>query len=178
MTDLLMEFLSKPLVIGLMIGLALALALWLRGSTKLARNEAQADEKARNLQVEIERLKQHLHTQMEITAKGNEGIRSELHERTKEVENLKATLNALQSKPGRAELRALHLFEKAVRIMNARAPGFAPVWEGAISEAEVQVKKEESGLLSWIRRPFHMNKARLGVMKPAESLEDEELQRD
>ncbi len=171
MKDALMEFLARPLVTGLIIGLVLALVVWLRGSLKVARCNALANQKARKLQVEIDRLKQHLHTQMEITAKGNEGVRSELTERTKEVENLKATLSALQSKPGRAELRALHIFEKAVRRMNKRAPGFAASWENAIAEAEVEVKKEESGVLSWIRRPFHLDKSRLGVVEQVEQVE-------
>ena len=171
MKDTLMEFLARPLITGLAIGLVLALVVWLRGVLKIARCNAQASQKAHKLQVEIDRLKQHLHTQMEITAKGHEGLRSELSERTKAVENLKASLSALQNKPGRAELRALHVFEKAVRRMNAQAPGFAASWENAITEAEDEVKKEESGVLTWIRRPFHLDKSRLGVVEQVEQLE-------
>ena len=172
MKDALLEFLSRPLVIGLMIGLAVALFVGIKAALKEASRDRSASDKARALKLEIDHLKQHLHTQMEITAKGNEGIRAELAEKTKETENLKATLNALQAKPGRGELRALHLFEKSIRIMNSGAPGFAPAWEKAMTAAEFEVLDEESGVLSWIRKPFHMDKGRLGVIENSKCIED------
>jgi hypothetical protein len=38
--------------------------------------------------------------------------------------------------------------------MNTRAPGFGSAWESALKDAEAEVKKEESGIIGWIKKPF------------------------
>lgn len=154
-----LEFISQPFVIGLLIGLAIALFIWISGLMKMRGKIAESNEKIQALRGEISKLQTHLHTQMEISAKGNEGIREELEELKRQNDNLKSVVAALKGKPGRAELRTLHLYEKAIRLMNSRAPGFGPVWESVMVDAESEIKKEESGLLSWIRKPFILNKA-------------------
>ncbi len=154
MKETFLNFISQPIVIGLLMGLVVALLVWVRGTMKRAALSVQASEKQRTLRTEIDTLQKHLHTQMQISAKGNEATLSEVEELKRQNDNLKGVLAALKSKPGRAELRTLHLYEKAIRLMNSRAPGFAPVWESVMADAEAEIKKEESGLLSWIRKPF------------------------
>ena len=43
--------------------------------------------------------------------------------------------------------------------MNTRAPGFGSAWESALKDAEAEVKKEESGIIGWIKKPFLPNKS-------------------
>ena len=159
MQEALINFFTQPLVIGMCIGLSIALAIWIRGVAKAMELKSAAAAKEDRFQSEIEHLQKHLHTQMEITAKGNRSIQEEL-EKAKEVNaNLSQTIGALKQKPGRAEIRSLHLYEKAIRIMNTRAPGFGAAWEGALNDAEQEVKKEESGIMGWIKKPFLVNRS-------------------
>jgi len=158
MKETFLNFISQPMVIGLLIGLAVAILVWIRSLMKSSSQSAQAAEKLRTLRFEIETLQKHLHTQMQINAKGNEATLTEVEELKKQNNNLKEVLSALKSKPGRAEIRTLHLYEKAIRLMNSRAPGFGSVWESVMVDAEAEIKKEEAGILSWIRRPFIRSK--------------------
>jgi gas vesicle protein len=158
MKEMLTNIFTHPLVIGLCIGLIAALIIWLRSLGKLRQERSAAATQARALKDQIETLKQHLHTQMEITAKGNESLKEELVALQQTNQNLSQTIGALKQKPGRVEIRTLHLYEKAIRVMNARAPGFSSAWESAINEAEAEIKKEESGVIGWIRKPFMFRK--------------------
>jgi hypothetical protein len=42
--------------------------------------------------------------------------------------------------------------ESAVRMMREQAPGFAPAWEKAMRQAEVDLEAGESGLKKLVRR--------------------------
>ncbi|MGZ0709599.1 hypothetical protein ACWPKO_14820 [Coraliomargarita sp. W4R53] len=158
MEETLINIFTHPLVIGLCIGLIVALIIWFRSLGKLRMERSAAAAQADRLNHEIETLKRHLHTQMEITAKGNESLKEELTASQQTNQNLSQAIGALKQKPGRVEIRTLHLYEKAIRMMNARAPGFSSAWENAIDEAEAEIKKEESGLIGWIRKPFMFRK--------------------
>lgn len=159
MKESILNFLAQPLVIGLLIGLLFAILIWIRCLLKAAKEATANDEKRRLLRAEISTLQKHLHTQMQISAKGNEATLAELEELKKQNGNLREVVAELKTKPGRVEIRTLHLYEKAIRLMNARAPGFGPVWESVMVDAEAEVKQEESGILSWIRKPFTKTKA-------------------
>ncbi len=159
MEDALIEFFTQPMVIGFCIGLMVAMYIWLRCLGKLRHLRLESKARADKLQDQIETLKRHLHTQMEIDAKGHEALKAEMAEQQKINQNLSQAIGALKQKPGRAEIRTLHLYEKAIRLMNARAPGFSSAWESAIHEAEAEIKQEESGIMGWIRKPFLYRKA-------------------
>lgn len=135
--------LDHPFVLGLGIGLILAIVVWVQGFLK-----------RRSLVREIAKLKQHLHTHMEISAKGNESNKSELETLKKQAENLRITVGTLKAKPGRAELRTLHIYDKAVHLMFEKAPGFAPAWEGILKEAEQDMEETEKGFFPLIRKAF------------------------
>ena len=53
-----------------------------------------------------------------------------------------ATLN---TKPGNADRRMLLVYDKAISLMNTRAPGFPPVWEAALCETEAEMKMVDDG---------------------------------
>jgi uncharacterized protein HemX len=132
-------------VIGFAVGLALGLGVALRGwfGARVRR---------RQLESEATQLKSHLHRQMEITGEGNRALKEELESLRKQNENLRVTVKTLENKPGRAEVRTLHVYDRAVHLMNAEAPGFAPAWERAFAEAEEQVKEADTGLSALVRR--------------------------
>jgi len=138
-----MEWLTHPFVLGLGLGLILAVVLWIQGIWK-----------RRSLVKDIANLREHLHTQMEISAKGNESSKSELEALKKQAENLRITVATLKAKPGRAELRTLHIYDKAIHLMFEKAPGFAPAWEGILKEAEQDMQQTEKGFFPLIRKVF------------------------
>ncbi len=138
-----MAWLTHPFVLGLGLGLILAVVLWV-----------QAIWKRRSLVKDIANLRDHLHTHMEISAKGNETSKSELEGLRKQAENLRITVATLKSKPGRAELRTLHIYDKAIHMMFEKAPGFAPAWEGVLKEAEQDMQQTEKGFFPLIRKVF------------------------
>lgn len=132
-----MEFLTHPFSIGLGTGLILVLVVWINGILK-----------RRSL------VKEHLHTQMGINARGNESTITEIAELRKQTENLRVTNATLKQKPGRAELQTLAVYDKALHIMFAKAPGFAPAWENILEEANDDLKRAETGLIPLIRSVF------------------------
>lgn len=138
-----MEYLTHPFTIGLAIGLAVACIVYLRGIMK-----------RRSVVKGNQTLREHLQTQMEISAKGNECTRKELEDIRKQNENLRITNANLKHKPGRAELHTLVLYDKAIHLMYARAPGFAPAWESILKEAEDELRQSDSGLVPLLRKVF------------------------
>lgn len=140
------EFFSNPLntfLVGLGIAVVLAGYVWFRGV--LAR---------RHLRQELKALKDQLHRQMTILDKGNEKTLAELEALRKQNENLRITVATLKGKPGRAELQTLHAYEHALRLMQKRAPGFAPAWEDALAEAQREADQADTGIIGLVRKAF------------------------
>ena len=71
------------------------------------------------------KLRQHLHTQMQITAKGTDEREKKLGELKAQNENLRVMVQGLQQKPERATARTLEVWQRALERMTGRAPGFA-----------------------------------------------------
>ena len=138
-----MELLTHPFSIGLGVGLLVAAALWFNGWAK-----------RRSLVAEVKRLREHLHTQMEINSRGNEDTRKTLDALKEQNENLRISNATLKNKPGRAELHTLVVYDKALHLMQARVPGFAPAWEAVVNDAEREVEKADRGLVPMIRKIF------------------------
>jgi hypothetical protein len=138
------EFFSNPLntfLIGLGIAVVLAAYVWFRGM--LSRRE---------LRKELQALKEQLHRQMTILDKGHQQTQGELDELRKQNENLRITNATLKNKPGRAEVQTLHVYEQALRLMQKRAPGFAPAWEDALAEAQRDAERADSGIVARVRQ--------------------------
>ena len=159
MEDALKNLFSQPIVIGICIGLVIALLVWIRAGIKALSQKSDAAARRDKLKDEIANLQKHLHTQMEINTKGNESLKQALATQKETNQNLTQAISALKDKPGRAEIRTLHLYSKALSIMNSRAPGFGSAWESALKDAEAEVKQEESGIIGWIKKPFLPNKS-------------------
>jgi hypothetical protein len=138
-----MEYLKHPFTLGLGVGLLVAVLAWISGWLK-----------RRPLAREVRRLREHLHTQLEISARGNETMRKELEEFRRLNENLRITNATMGQKSGKAELRMLALYDRALHLMYEQAPGFAPAWERVLKTAEDDIQKAEKGLLPLIRKVF------------------------
>lgn len=140
-----MDFDANVFGVGLGLGLLIALSVWV--------NKWRAGSSMRK---EMEELKKHLQTQMSITAKGYEEMQQELKRLKQENENLRITVATLSNKPGRAELKTLQVWDKALRIMTVTSPGFAPAWEMAIAEARKEAQEAETGVKALVRKVFPM----------------------
>jgi len=103
---------------------------------------------------ELQEYKEHLDRQMKITDAGNSTLVKELEKVKKENENLRISVQTLNQKPGRAELRLLNIYDVALRKMMSQAPGFSSAWENSLQEAEREYEANESGLKSIVAKVF------------------------
>ncbi|CAA6807359.1 MAG: Unknown protein [uncultured Sulfurovum sp.] len=103
---------------------------------------------------ELKEYKDHLDRQMKITNTGNSALVTELEKMKQDNENLRISVQTLNQKPGRAELRLLNIYDAALRKMMAQAPGFSTAWENSLQEAEREYEANESGLKSIVSKVF------------------------
>ncbi|CAA6804681.1 MAG: Unknown protein [uncultured Sulfurovum sp.] len=103
---------------------------------------------------ELKEYKDHLDRQMKITNAGNSTLVKELDALKKEAENLRVSVQTLNQKPGRAELRLLNIYDAALRKMMSQAPGFSTAWEQSLQDAEREYEAKESGLKSIVSKVF------------------------
>jgi hypothetical protein len=135
------EILSNPFLRGLCIGLGVAILLWVRGWLK-----------GRELKSNLKKLREHLHTKLEIDASENERRKEELDKIKQERDNLRNMVQVLNQKPGRQELRQVQVYQKAIEIMFEKSPGFAPAWQITMKEAEEEMKRAERGIIPFFKR--------------------------
>jgi regulator of replication initiation timing len=149
--DILAKIFTSPFTWGLLVGFIFAAWAFCSGWSAKRTLRRQVG----RLESQIAELKRNISTQVEVAANDRQTLRAENADLKQRVENLTISLATLQNKPGRAELRQLHLYDKAVHLMCERAPGFSPVWENALKEARAELDKTSIGLLPWLRRIIH-----------------------
>ncbi len=144
-----MGLLATPFVQGLLLGFFVCTVVYIRGWLR-----------RRELSQEIKRLKSHLHTKMEIDSADNEKRKQELIALRQERDNLRITVQSLNQKPGRKEIRQYYIYQTALDIMFEKAPGFAPAWQVTLKEAERLFDKSEQGVVPLLKRlmPTSTNK--------------------
>ncbi len=135
------DYLLRPFFIGLYIGIIGCIFLYIQGKVR-----------ARKLKKEIDRLKQHIQIKLDIEAEENERKKHVIDDLKTQSENLRITLQEYMQKPGRKEIRQLHLYQRAVEILTEKAPGFAQSWLSALKEGEEEIRKTEKGVVPFIRR--------------------------
>lgn len=140
-TSWISDILANPFLRGLCIGLAVAVLLWGRGWLK-----------GRELKGNLKKLREHLHTKLEIDAADNERRKEELDKIKQERDNLRNMVQVLNQKPGRQELRQVQIYQKAIEIMFEKSPGFAPAWQITVKEAEEEMKRAERGIIPFFKR--------------------------
>ncbi|PIE55632.1 MAG: hypothetical protein CSA34_08275 [Desulfobulbus propionicus] len=132
---------ANPFIKGLLIGLLVAVILYVRSLLK-----------TRELNTNLKKLREHLHTKLEIDSEENERRKKEIDTIRQERDNLRNMVQVLNQKPGRQELRQTQVYQKAVEIMFEKSPGFAPVWQITLKEAEEEMKNAERGIIPFFRR--------------------------
>ena len=126
----LQKILDSPFTWGLFLGLvfaALALYQYFR------------------LKWEMNRYKRHLSDKLEIEADSAKRMKRDQETLRKENENLRLKVASLNELPDRKAQRDLEVFARAEKKMLVSVPGFAPAWEGAKSQALVEIGDEEAG---------------------------------
>jgi len=97
------------------------------------------------LKGELARFRRHLSDKLEIEADTMKKIKAEQETLRKENEGLRVKVNALNEIPDRKLQRDLEVYARAEKRMLINAPGFAPAWETAKSEAHSELAEEEAG---------------------------------
>lgn len=140
-TNWFMTIIGNPFAKGLAIGFVVCVIIYLRGLLR-----------RRELAKEVDRLRAHLHTKLEIDSAENERRKGELARLKQERDNLRITVQSLNQKPGRKEIRQYYIYQTAIDIMFEKAPGFAPAWQVTLKEAESLFEKSESGVVPLLKR--------------------------
>ncbi len=135
------SILSNPFARGLLIGFVVCLVIWIRSFMKI-----------RELNSQLKKLREHLHTKLEIDSEENERRKEKITNVVQERDNLRNMIQVLNQKPGRQELRQFQVHQKAIEIMFEKAPGFAPTWQITLKEAEEEMKNAEKGIIPFFRR--------------------------
>ncbi len=140
-TSWLTTIIANPFAKGLAIGLFFCLLIAVRGYLR-----------RRELSTEVTRLRTHLHTKLEIDSTENERRKQEREVLKQERDNLRITVQSLNQKPGRKEIRQYYIYQTALDMMFEKAPGFAPAWQITLREAENLFEKSEKGVVPLLKR--------------------------
>jgi len=132
---------DNPFAKGLAIGLFFCLFIMIRGYLR-----------RRELRTEVTKLRTHLHTKLEIDSEENERRKQKFEILKQERDNLRITVQSLNQKPGRKEIRQYYLYQTALDMMFEKAPGFAPAWQITLKEAESLFEKSEKGVVPLLKR--------------------------
>ncbi|HAL71749.1 MAG: hypothetical protein V4672_15150 [Verrucomicrobiota bacterium] len=95
---------------------------------------------------EFKRYKSHLSDKLELDAKQLQDTNKERARLAQENEHLRIQVNRLNERPDNKLQRELEVLARAEKHMLINAPGFAPAWEMAKSQALSQMETEEKGM--------------------------------
>lgn len=94
---------------------------------------------------EFRRYKKMLGDKMELEHRQLNELNKEREKITKENENLRLQVNRLNDRSDNKLQREMEIYARAEKQMTINAPGFAPAWEIAKSQALTQIESEEKG---------------------------------
>lgn len=137
---------SNPFAKGLALGILFCIIIFIRGFLR-----------RRELSLEVSRLRTHLHTKLEIDSGENERRKNEIETLKQERDNLRITVQSLNQKPGRKEIRQYYIYQTALDMMFEKAPGFAPAWQITLKEAENTFAESEKGVVPLLKRLMPAN---------------------
>lgn len=94
---------------------------------------------------EFRRYKKMLGDKMELEHRQLNEMNKDKERLTKENENLRLQVNRLNDRTDNKLQREMEIYARAEKQMTINAPGFAPAWEIAKSQALAQLEAEEKG---------------------------------
>ena len=94
---------------------------------------------------EFRRYKKMLGDKMELEHRQLNELNKEREKITKENENLRLQVSRLNDRTDNKVQREMEIYARAEKQMTINAPGFAPAWEIAKSQALSQLEAEEKG---------------------------------
>jgi hypothetical protein len=94
---------------------------------------------------EFRRYKKMLGDKMELEHRQLSELNKEREKFTKENESLRLQVNRLNDRSDNKIQRDMEIYARAEKQMMINAPGFAPAWEIAKSQAQAQLETEEKG---------------------------------
>jgi hypothetical protein len=168
------SILSSHFLWGLIIGLLIWLFTVIKSYFSHRNIRKAKDGTINHLKNEKNKLKQHLQIQLEIESESKERQKQTLEKLREENENLRTSVQTLRLKPRREEIILLQIYDRAIHIMQERAPGFAPTWEGTLKEAKTEIDKANRGVIPFIRRVIHPSSTPLIVTDNRKRLESSE----
>jgi len=168
------SILSNHFVWGLVVGLLIWLFTVIRFYFTYRNMRKGKDSTINTLKNEKHKLKQHLQIQLEIESESKERQKKNLEQLKEANENLRTSVQTLRQKPRREEIILLQIYDRAIHIMQEKAPGFAPTWENTIKEAKTEIDKANRGVVPFIRRIIHPSSTPLIVSENRKRLESNE----
>jgi hypothetical protein len=95
---------------------------------------------------EFKRYQRHLSDKLELDSRNIQELNKERTRLAQESEHLRLQVARLNEKPENKLQRELEILARAEKHMMINAPGFAPAWEMAKSQAMSQLETEEKGM--------------------------------
>lgn len=95
---------------------------------------------------EFKRYQRHLSDKLELDSRNIQELNKERARLAQESEHLRLQVARLNEKPENKLQRELEILARAEKHMMINAPGFAPAWEMAKSQAMSQLETEEKGM--------------------------------
>lgn len=95
---------------------------------------------------EFKRYQRHLSDKLELDSRSIQELNKERTKLSQESEHLRLQVARLNEKPDNKLQRELEILARAEKHMMINAPGFAPAWEMAKSQAMSQLETEEKGM--------------------------------
>lgn len=150
------------------IGLGIGLLLFILALIHIARLK-------RRHKREMLQVKNMVSQKMDLEYESITKLRSDVERLKKQNENLRISLRAYSQKPNRKEMAQLQMYQRAIDIMNMKAPGFAPAWQLALKESEEEMDKVFLGLHPFVKKVVP---GRLLDMIESKDEKDEDQQQD
>lgn len=95
---------------------------------------------------EFARYRTHLSDKLELDSRNIQDLNKERARLSQENENLRLQIGRLNEKPDNKLQRELEVLARAEKHMMINAPGFAPAWEMAKTQALSSIESEERGM--------------------------------
>jgi hypothetical protein len=95
---------------------------------------------------EFKRYQRHLSDKLELDSRNIQELNKERAKLAQESEHLRLQVARLNEKPENKLQRELEILARAEKHMMINAPGFAPAWEMAKTQAMSQLETEEKGM--------------------------------